>query len=408
MRRTARPRTAIEPGAQTGLVLSARGRRVTVLGAGGRVLKLRLPFAGARPGDEVLLPVRAPEAFWVPTAARGLRWAGAVASVLALAVLVASVTMYFAPLPAVAMVSVDINPSVHIYVNSVLRVVSAQAADEAGEALLEDLAPVRQPLGEFLLRLAGRAAPAIAGLDGVRWLIIGATPLSDTEVLSETFLSRLEEARRAAALELARAVGRQPEALVSAVIAVPPAVAAAARESGVTPGQYAVLLTAQDAGADVRVSDARGAGLLQAVSAAGLSPGEILSRAAKAKDLVEIWKRHGSRAEAARPAGPDGSGSDAPPAGGASTAPKPPAASDPAKPQGGPQPGAGAATVPPGQSAAPEPGASTGKSSGAFPIVKGRGPDEAKQRAVEVIERIRQLLGAGGVGRATDKAGKDR
>lgn len=409
MRRREQPYATEEIDGRTALVLSARGRDATVIGPGGAVQRVRVPFVGTRPGDRIALWSLAPYGLSSPAAVRSLRLTGAFAAAMVLALLIASVGMYFTPLPAVAMVSVDINPSVNLYVNSVLRVVSAQAADEAGEALLKDLAPARQPLGQFLLLLADRAAPSIATSDGERWLIIGTTSLSEGEVLSEIFLSRLEGVRQAAAVQLARAVGREPDALASAVIEVPIQVASAARESGVTPGQYAVLLAAQDAGIDVRISDTQSGGLFGALTAAGVKPGDILSRAAKDKDLEETWRNNRAQVAAERTSGSDDP-PGAPPTGNSTGTPKPPDTGG-GKPDTG-QGGGGTATVPSGPNNDPAPGGTSGKpAAGQFPMVKGKGPDEAKQRAVEVIDRIRQLLGDGGVGRATDKtdkAGKGR
>jgi hypothetical protein len=414
MRHRDLPYTGGEQEMRTGLVLSVRGRDVTVIGPGGAVQRMRLPYGGARPGDRVPLH----EAGFVvrglslPVAVRGLRLAGVFAAAMVLALLITSIGLYFSPLPAVAMVSVDINPSVNVYVNSVLRVVSAQAADEAGEALLKDLSPARQPLGEFLLLLAGKAAPTIAQADEDRWLIIGVTPLHEGEVLSKAFLSRLEDIRRGAAAQLAKAVGREPGTLPSAVIEVPPQVATAARESGVTPGQYVVMLAAQDSGIDVRISDTRAMGLFGAVTAAGGKPGEILSRAAKDKDLEETWKNNRAQVGTERPTGSQSGGPDG--------TPKSPdgAGKPPAPPQPGPGPGSSGGTggagtgqtpVPPGQVSDPGQVGGGGKGSKhEYPVVRGKGPDEAKQRAGEVVDRIRQFLGDGGVGRATNKAGKGR
>ncbi len=375
MLRSGRGDSLIAPESQRGLVLSARGRQVTVIGPGGRVHRLRLPFTGARPGDEIALL----EGLAMPhlAFARGLRLSAAVATGLLLALLIATVSMYFTPLPAVAMVSVDINPSVNAYVNSVLRVVYAQAADEAGELLLGGLTPARQPLGEFLLRLADKASASVAG-DEERWLIISASPLAQGEVLSERFLARLEEVRAIAVGHLAQAAGRETSAVPSAVISVPAVVAKAARDSGLTPGKYVVLLAALDAGADVRVSDALTSDLLKVITAAGLKPGEILARAAKDEHLEETWRRHGAKANSAR----------TPEAG----------AFPPAD-----QPGSGAK---PGVGTAPGQQGSGPTGPGTFPVVQGRGANEAKQRAVEVIDRLRQILGDDEMGRPTKRAEK--
>lgn len=392
MLRTGRGDSLIAPESQRGLVLSARGRQVTVIGPGGRVHRLRLPFTGARPGDEIALL----EGLAMPSSAfaRGLRLSAAVATGLLLALLIATVSMYFTPLPAVAMVSVDINPGVNVYVNSVLRVVYAQAADEAGELLLDGLTPARQPLGEFLLRLADKASASVAGSDEERWLIIGASPLIQGEVLSERFLARLEEVRATAVGHLAQAAGRETSALPSAVISVPAVVATAARDSGLTPGKYVVLLAALDAGADVRVSDALTSDLLKVITAAGLKPGEILARAAKDDHLEETWRRHEAKANSART--PAASGDP----GGTPSGPETPGtgAVPPAD-----QPGSGAK---PGVGTAPGQQGSGPTELGTFPVVKGRGANEAKQRAVEVIDRLRQILGDDEMGRATKRAEK--
>ncbi|BDG60803.1 anti-sigma-I factor RsgI family protein [Caldinitratiruptor microaerophilus] len=124
-----------------GVLLRLDGRRGIVLTPDGQFRHVRLSRPAAI-GEEVTFPDAAhhagPRAAW---------WAAAAAAVLLLAV--AIVRPFVVPLPAVALVAVDINPSIELWVTAGERVRSARALNADGERVLA------------LLRYRGRPAPEV-------------------------------------------------------------------------------------------------------------------------------------------------------------------------------------------------------------------------------------------------------
>lgn len=114
-----------------GVLLRQDGRRGIVLTPDGQFRHVRLGRPAAI-GEEVTFPDAAPQAG--PAAAW---WAAAAAAVLLLAALV--LRPFVVPLPAVALVAVDINPSIELWVTAGERVRSARALNADGERVLAAL-----------------------------------------------------------------------------------------------------------------------------------------------------------------------------------------------------------------------------------------------------------------------------
>ena len=274
--------------------MAVDGRHATVLVPGGALIRLRLPVAGARPGDEILIPDWAARGRAGP-GFRGQRVALALtAAAVVLAVVVASVALLVRPLPAVALVSVDINPSLGLAVDRLMRVVSAEALDDGGAELLAELelGGRRPQLDDFLIKLAAGAAGHLAGADDV-WLVLGASPADPERALTTQFREDLERAREVAIQGLVAPGGGPAPEVHSALLSVPPEVAADASAAGVSLGRYSMVLAARDAGVpDVDLAGADGGELIARIKAAGQSPAEVLARAASAEELRGMWQRH--------------------------------------------------------------------------------------------------------------------
>jgi len=400
--------------------MTVRGRNATVLVPGGAFVRLRLPISGARPGDTVPLPKWALDD-GVRTRVRTAKLMAAAAATLVVSIMVTSLAMFFNPLPAVAMVSLDVNPSIGLWVNSLLRVVRVQALDEDAAALLEGLPPGRRPLQEYLEELVGRIAAGSAPAAD-RWLVVAATPLAAGGQLSQRVLSGIENAAaHCEGILRSDATGT----VHSAAFVVPPEVAVAAREAGVSPGRYTLVLAAAAAGVkEIDTDHAHGGQLLASVKAAGVNPGSVISQV-KSGDVRELWREHreqvtpkgqGQPGKPSVPPGqqgkPQSSGDPGDPLGqGPPTSP--PGQGPPANPPGqGPPstlPGQGPPVTPPGQDKKPgESGAPISGDEGAgeaggtaelgdagysslYPLIED-GKDEARGRASEALERVYQTL----------------
>jgi hypothetical protein len=399
-----------QPEPKVGLVLRVKGRNATVLLPGGALERFRLEAPGARAGDEVLLPA------WVmagsrPPVARGVRATAIAVCALALALFLSGFAMYLNPLPAVAMISVDINPGVTLYVNSVMRVVSVQAVDGAGQALVEGLSLVHRPVREALGQLVERAAKDLPAETAERYLVIGASPVMPGEVLSQQFLATLDGIKEQA---LERLGAGQPSGsgLHGAVIAVPSDVANDAKDLGLSAGKYALVLAAQETGTDVRVADVCPGDIMAVVKAAGLKPPDLLAKANEVS-LEEAWIKHrdkvrsdrepapgspvgGTTGQHGSPAGSGGQGAAPSGAGSGQTAATPESApSAPGEPGSGQGPAVGT-----GEGKTGEPGG------GRFPMIKDSGSEQRLERLEEVVDRFRSLLKHKPVTRGRDRGGR--
>lgn len=121
------------------VVLEIRGRRATVLLPGGAFKTIKANPSTLAVGQEVWLPSPRVRRWWQ---------AGAVmASSLALVLVgLADVMAPAAPL-AVAVVSVDINPSINLIVGAHQKVIAAVGLDRAGRQILTQYHPVRSSVG---------------------------------------------------------------------------------------------------------------------------------------------------------------------------------------------------------------------------------------------------------------------
>lgn len=367
----------------TGLVLSVRGRWAVVMAKGGAMVRVRVPFSGAQPGDVIVIPR------WVHrggvSPARRLVTA-AVASFAAVALIVAGVSaaMFLRPLPALAMISVDINPGFSLGINSLLRVVSIQASDAEAERLIGDLHPGRRPLSEVLHDLVDLVGQT-TGMPGALFILVGAAPLPGQADLP----AGLQEGIHQAVAKTQEALGDRDlphgaPGIEVAIVVLPDPVAEAARQAGVSIGRYAVMLALAEVGAgEAHIGSLVSGAVLGALQDAGIGPAEVTGRLNAPGQLKKLLAEHGEAVDqAAAGAGSPDAGPgrpDSPP--GLDIAPGPPG-----RPPGDEERSGDAPAI----------DTETG-----FPVIKG-GAKDARGRASEVLERLEEVFGrrpgAGGQG----------
>ena len=282
---------------RTGLVLSVRGRRAVVMLPGGAVERIRLVAAGAEPGDEVALPA----GFGYAQARPGrLRPATLLAAATAFAMLIV-VGLTVVPLPAVAHVSVEINPTVTLAVDRLMRVVEVVEADELASELLAGTELRRMSLGDVVSLFAGKAAKSIpAGED--YWLILGAAPAGDSDSeVGDWILPHLERVKARAQTAWAEALGLGADSLPGTVMKIPAAIIDAAHAAGIAPGRYSLLLAAEDAGVDLLQLDSlKTSVVVDAIKDAGLVPGEVFHRAENEATAQQLLRDHGNEVKEAK------------------------------------------------------------------------------------------------------------
>jgi len=218
----------------------------------------RIPYAaGMEVGQEVQLPA----AVLVKTAgiqAQSRRWwntrfkqAGVVAAALLLAVGVWSSQTFMSATPAYAYVTLDINPSIELSVDSDRMVLHATALNEDGERVLSELALVGLAVQDAISKVAS-AAESRGYLEDDAEVIITASLAEEAETASSDELAVMEDELVSTVQNVAVAAGT--EVAVEGIV-VSKAVRSAAQEAGLSPGKYAFYLTAQAQGIDVELED---------------------------------------------------------------------------------------------------------------------------------------------------------
>lgn len=247
-----------------GIVLEVRGRRATVL-AQGRFLRLAA-IPGWEAGEEVWVsPVE-------PRAWPALLWRWILGGGVALA---AASTLGWTALAAaqtVALVSVDINPSIQFGVNAAGRIVSAVGADQSGARLVRSRHWRGETLPVAVTQVVSQAVRegylTSKTTSGV--VLIGVAPRSQAQ-LSATVQSQVAKARA------------QAESLLTkdGVQAAVPVVQTsrqtwhAAKKAGVSLGTYWVARTVTANESSQQASSLHGDSLPQALKQEGVPPADV-------------------------------------------------------------------------------------------------------------------------------------
>lgn len=268
-----------------GVILEVGRRRATVL-ADGRFLRMAA-MPGWEEGAEVWVALPAPRA-WVRRVALAVAGAALIAGSGAFALAGVASAQQVA-----AVVSVDINPSVQLRVDSSGRVVGATAMDADGQRLLAGgglrgqllstaimLVVQRAVADGFLTAGTAAASPAPAGA-----VVLAVAPVRQ----GETTLPAAVAQGMAVAPATVAAVLRQHSVPAAVdVVAGNQSLVRQAQSSGLSLGQQAVYEAVKGAGAPVQPHTFQKQPLGKALAAAGVPPDDVQSvLGAIAKDGAE-------------------------------------------------------------------------------------------------------------------------
>lgn len=217
------------------VILEKSGTHYTVLGTDGTFRKVRSKV-NANVGEEIEIPAERHFS--------GLRvWAGVAAVFLLMLTALLSWNVYQTP-TAVALLSVDINPSLQFTVDAQGRLLKLEAKNADAEKLVKTLELKGQPIDTVLSQLVSQAISQHYLNPEHHWIVVGLSPM--TEQGAQSMPEGLSQDKMIAwVTETAAKEGLTPQV---AVFKLTPEEKASAQKEGLTLGEYALWQTAQKAG----------------------------------------------------------------------------------------------------------------------------------------------------------------
>ena len=288
-----------------GLVLEIKKGRATLLGPGGEFRAAAVP-RGARwvVGQEVRLDhLMAARGVW-----RG--WVSARPAVAALALMVALVAVglpvaghiYSRPLTTVAYLSVDINPSFEVGIDTRGRTSSVTAlnADAAKLILGRSFSgPVRKVVSQLVDMAVG--AGYLGTPDGLVLITTSPAPPATVNAQGNTAAATGKAvaekvlADTKASVEATLAKANKTNAVQS--LKVDADTREEAKNEGLSQGKFAILLAAQGENLAVSVDDMKTGSVAQVIKKAGGKVGEVMGKASEVKDFHPLIQEFHDKAK---------------------------------------------------------------------------------------------------------------
>lgn len=282
---------------QRGIVLEQEEKSVIVLTPAGEFL--RVPVVPPLPEVGTELSFTLPESKTKPGTGRWNRWFLAAAAVVFLFVL--SSLAVFKPWlgQAVAYISVDINPSVELAINSEEKVIRARAFNTDGEKLLAGVNLVGVQAEKAVQILTDKSIT-----DGYL------TPAKENTVVITVVAEqdRLDRERLETKLKTSAEQYLKEKNLGATVstIAVNKELRETSLKAGLSSGKGAILLESLAAGLSLTPGDLEKYGIAGAIKAAGGNPGEIIGKAHAEREFevklqqfrkqIEVYAKEANRA----------------------------------------------------------------------------------------------------------------
>jgi len=264
------------------VLMEIEGSMAVVLTRDGDFRRVRVPEEALRRGvdvgDEIELP--RPRVLALPRLAAGRRapspaWAAViVAFLIAAPLLFAAFGLGAQP---IALVSVDINPSFELSVDSTVRVIEVEPLNGDAASLLESsgISCPGMHVDEAVTALAVEAARRgyVSPEGGA--VVIASVPAGGRSAVPEAVRARIENAVAAVNREFERLQVRAEVARFSATEEM----RREAARQGLSVGKYAILQEARDSGLDVDAEKLKERGIGRAIIDAGGRPSEVMGRA---------------------------------------------------------------------------------------------------------------------------------
>lgn len=269
---------------EKGIVMEINGPRMVVLTEDGCFVSQKIPSPCPRIGEEVFVKKgHGSKTFWFYT---GLVSIAAMLVAVFFAGSLWNSTWSFVPSTgnAVSFITVDINPSVELGLNTRGIVVSAEGLNEDGKQVLKGLQVIGKPSDTVVASIVDVAAEYgyLAPEKDNEIVINVSGECSDFSGVSDQTMEKITNVLDKRSLNV------QVNYLNTDL-----ELRREANKIGLSAGKYAVLLEAQKEGFDVELQDIKELGIRKAINAAGGNPQKILKKAREEEDFskeINKWK----------------------------------------------------------------------------------------------------------------------
>ncbi len=263
----------------TGVVMEQTGNHVVLMTPQGEFKRVRI--TGTRPeiGAEICIPVASRHFFRMPRA----RWLAVAAAIILLIIASPSLLLTMVNQPpevAAAYVWLD-NPGIELTLSNQERVIEARAYNQAGTKILAGVALEGADFYSAVARVT-KEAVKLGMMDNSQknMVLASVSPLPGSKIdrasLDRTLLASVNNV-----LSNSRIDGAVQ------TIHVPSGIRENAKKKGLSPGKYAVLIEAVNAGLPVTEKDMQEKSIVAAIASAGGQPEQIIGQAQK-EDRFEL------------------------------------------------------------------------------------------------------------------------
>ncbi|MBZ4654351.1 MAG: hypothetical protein JG781_1692 [Peptococcaceae bacterium] len=183
----------------------------------------------------------------------------------------------------VAYVTLDINPSIELGINHQGKVIEVKGLNDDGAKILEKI---------NVLELDVSQAVTVITEEAVKKQYL--SPSNENNIVITISGKDKELAKTKDLNALASRVLEEHKLSGKAdIVEIPMEIHDKAKELGVSPGKYVILLEALEQGLDVSLDDLKGNSIVKAIKKAGGVPGELIAKAQKDKHVFkELDLRH--------------------------------------------------------------------------------------------------------------------
>ncbi len=265
----------------TGVVMEKRGQHVILMTHNGEFKRVKITGRTPDIGEEVRVPVFRRRVFGMPR----VNWLAIAAAVILILAASPLLTVFNQPSEiAVAYVAIDINPSIELTVSNRDNVMDAHAYNQDGQRILDRV----QWKGSKVKRVVAAITEEAVGLGFIKknsdnkvLISVASLPAAqiDKKSLERTLLASANEV-----LAVSEIKGDIQ------TIHVPSDMRETANKKGLSPGKYAVLIEAVNAGLPVTENDLKEQSIVAAISNAGGLPDVIIDQATR-EDQFEVKER---------------------------------------------------------------------------------------------------------------------